>query len=336
MRRRHFLLWIGSMAGLVACRAAWNHGILLGFRFWFLASLCVSGFVLSCALVAANERVKSIRQRGFQVLPMNKNNRSGFTLIEMLVVMAIIILFVTLAIPAISAITGTRSISAAENQISAVLARAREEAIGIQDYRGVLFYIDPREDRVVAALVRSADLQGDAKTNPTGALLLDAVENRDYLMMPQGIRLHTLYDDPNCRYLGFNPVPASTENVRFGGVILFDGQGRLVSKPYGFKWKSPDPTNPSNTIDSGIAALMKVVGDNFVPTNGSPNNPLRSQLGLILFDYAPFKSQSFTDGDPSLDPNADYTSEKTEEDWLDTNSTPVLINRFSGTLIKSE
>jgi prepilin-type N-terminal cleavage/methylation domain-containing protein len=271
-----------------------------------------------------------------QPRPFRRPRRRGFTLVEMLVVIGIIILFVTLAIPAISAITGTRSISAAENQISAVLARAREEAIGIQDYRGVLFYIDPREDRVVAALVRPADLQG-VVLGGVNVLLLDAVENRDYLMMPQGIRLHTLYDDPNCRYLGFNPVPASTENVRFGGVILFDGQGRLVSKPYGFKWKSPDPTNPSNTIDSGIAALMKVVGgDNFVPTNGSALNPLRSQLGLILFDYAPFKSQSFTDGDPSLDPNADYTSEKTEEDWLDTNSTPVLINRFNGTLIRGE
>ncbi|MDB5330537.1 MAG: Verru Chthon cassette protein, partial [Phycisphaerales bacterium] len=246
-----------------------------------------------------------------QPRPFRRPRRRGFTLVEMLVVIGIIILFVTLAIPAISAITGTRSISAAENQISAVLARAREEAIGIQDYRGVLFYIDPREDRVVAALVRSADLQGVSTPNGLPVLMLDAVENRDYLMMPQGIRLHTLYDDPNCRYLGFNPVPGSTENVRFGGVILFDGQGRLVSKPYGLEWQAPDPANlPNGKIPSGMSALLKVPpGTYFVPTNGSPNNPLRSQLGLILFDYAPFKSQSFTDGDPSLDPNADYTSE---------------------------
>jgi type II secretory pathway pseudopilin PulG len=254
----------------------------------------------------------------------------------MLVVIGIIILFVTLAIPAISAITGTRSIGAAENQISAVLARAREEAIGIQDYRGVFFYLDPREDRVVAALVRPADVQAPG----SNIILLDTVADRDYLMLPQGIRLQTLYDDQNERYLGFNPTPASTENVKFGGVILFDGQGRLVSKLYGFQFQAPDPTNTTGPlIPSGMSALLKVTGTNFVPSNGS-NNAIRSQMGLVLFDAAAFKSQNFAEGDAGLGLDTTAASntpnEAAKETWLDTNSTPILINRFNGTLIRGE
>jgi prepilin-type N-terminal cleavage/methylation domain-containing protein len=268
----------------------------------------------------------------------------GFTLVEMLVVLGIVILFVTLAIPAISAITGTRSISAAENQISAVLARAREEAIGIQDFRGVFFYLDPREDRVVAALVRPADLQDE----PNGSLQLDLVENRDYLMMPQGIRVQTLFDaNPNGpmkdRYLGFNQPPASAENTLYGGVILFDGQGRLVSRTYAFQMQLPDPLNPTKagTGFTAMAAMFKTTSGDWFPHYGTSNgglSPFRSQMGLVLFDNAAFKAQGFTDADPYVDrlnaPNP--SAEVTEETWLDTNSTPILINRFNGTLIRGE
>jgi prepilin-type N-terminal cleavage/methylation domain-containing protein len=259
------------------------------------------------------------------------SSRSGFTLTEMLVVIGIIILFVTLAIPAISSITGTRSISAAENQISAVLARAREEAIGIQDYRGVLFYLDPREDRVVAILVRAADNQ---LTN-SNLISLDAVANRDYLMLPQGIRLQTICDDSLNRYFGFNPMnPASTEGVLYGGVILFDGQGRLVSKPYAFSFLA-------NGTPTGLAAALKAPSNAslFLPTNG--NSFFRSQMGLVLFDSAAFKAQGFTDGDLGTGFDQSVTAsgpngETSEEAWLDANSTPLLINRFNGTLIRGE
>jgi prepilin-type N-terminal cleavage/methylation domain-containing protein len=295
----------------------------------------------NCRMRSAEGRAQSAEYEVKNVAPASSfrtSSRRGFTLTEMLVVIGIIILFITMAIPAISAITGTRSISAAENQISAVLARAREEAIGIQDYRGIFFYLDPREDRVVAALVRPADIQ-DLFVNGVKVIALDTVANRDYLMLPQGIRLQTLYDDPTERYLGFNPTPNSTESVRFGGVILFDGQGRLVSKAYGFQYRAPDPTSVGGApVPSGMSALLKVTGTNFGPANG--NNPLRSQMGLVLFDSATFKSQNFTDGDPALgipDPLIlNPGNEPTEENWLDANSTPILINRFNGTLIRGE
>lgn len=256
------------------------------------------------------------------------NGRSGFTLTEMLVVIAIIILFVTLAIPAISSITGTRSISAAENQISAVLARAREEAIGLQDYRGVMFYLDPREDRVVAILVRTADNQ----QQNSGVIYIDAVANRDFLMLPQGVRLQTICDDLKNRYFGFNPAPSSTEGVLYGGLILFDGQGRLVSKAYALSLGN-------GGVLTGLGAMLKVSPQNasvFLPSNSSF---FRSQMGLALFDSAAFKSQGFTDGDINFDTNVTAStvpSESTEEAWLDANSTPLLINRFNGTLIKGE
>ena len=92
--------------------------------------------------------------------PSQHRRAAGFTLTEILVVIGIIVLFIALAIPAFSAISGTRSIAGAENNLSALLVRAREEAIAQADtadpsYRGVMFYIDPATDTVTGMIVRS-------------------------------------------------------------------------------------------------------------------------------------------------------------------------------------
>src|SRR4051794_5497444 len=85
--------------------------------------------------------------------------RHGFTLIEVLIVIGIIIMLVALSIPAFSVFRGERSTEAAENQLSAMMARARTESIGFQRAGGVLFFRDPREpDRVSVAQVWQSDV----------------------------------------------------------------------------------------------------------------------------------------------------------------------------------
>ena len=68
--------------------------------------------------------------------------RRGFTLVEILIVISIIVLMLGLALPAFRAITGSRSVEGATNTVSALLARARTDAVGIQQPRGVAFYTD--------------------------------------------------------------------------------------------------------------------------------------------------------------------------------------------------
>src|SRR5579863_1809032 len=61
----------------------------------------------------------------------NRKSRA-FTLVEMLVVIGIMILAMTLAIPAIRSLTGDRSQAAAENTLSAFINSVRTEAMGLQ------------------------------------------------------------------------------------------------------------------------------------------------------------------------------------------------------------
>src|SRR5438105_3430869 len=81
----------------------------------------------------------------------------AFTLTEILIVISIIVLMLALALPAFNFITGGRSTDAAQNQISAFLARARTEAIGLQETRGLMFFIDPKTpDHVSVAIVHES------------------------------------------------------------------------------------------------------------------------------------------------------------------------------------
>ena len=83
--------------------------------------------------------------------------RDGFTLVELLIVIGLIVLVIALAVPAFKAMTGGRSIDAAQNQLAAVLGTRRAEAIGLQKVRGVFFYLDPATERVNAILVQESD-----------------------------------------------------------------------------------------------------------------------------------------------------------------------------------
>src|SRR5436190_15437159 len=84
----------------------------------------------------------------------NRKSRRGFSLTEILIVIAIIVLLLALALPAFNFISGGRSVDGAMNGISAFLARARTEAVGLQEMRGVMFYIDPKSESEMMVLVK--------------------------------------------------------------------------------------------------------------------------------------------------------------------------------------
>jgi hypothetical protein len=267
----------------------------------------------------------------------------------MVVVIGIIILIIAMAVPAIRSLTGTRSIDAGFNTLSALVTRAREEAVGLQEVRGVLFYVNPANDRVEAAIVQETPPPNPLPTN-SPVYYLDVVPDRDYLVLPPGIGVQTV-NSPTIaftdRYIGFNPTatfpPNLTSNVLYGGVILFDGNGRLISKTYGFKLftTATDPTTgTTSSVPTGLATLLGVGAP--TPTADMVPLPagqlLASQFGFVIFDREAFKAQGFTDGDDTMDPTVTgYPgNETTEETWLDTNSAPILINRYNGTLIRAE
>ncbi|HET6248027.1 MAG TPA: hypothetical protein VFE47_10050, partial [Tepidisphaeraceae bacterium] len=214
-----------------------------------------------------------------------------------------------------------------------------------------------------------------------GIVLLDALPNRDSLELPAGVRLQTMFNGINPtssiggnddRYLGFNPLTSSGNPPFVGGCILFDGNGKMIVRQYGFQMSQLTTTGafgPSNlclmlsnafpaaglTYTSGTVQNSSVGSYAFLPSvnSSSPSSSQLasvpySQLGLVLFDYDAFKAQGFSDLDADINAQG-YTSsswqvgntkqsqsEQMEETWVDTHSTPVLVNRFNGTLIRGE
>lgn len=323
-----------------------------------------------------DQRAEGRGQRSGSILPTAYRlppSANGFTLVEMLVVMGIIVLALTLAIPTIRYLTGSKSEQTAQNTIAAMLERTRSDAIGLQQPEGVLFVLDQTTNRVTLLEVTQTANSYD----PPGVAYLDLVPDRDTLVLPPGIGAWTIKDtyvpsgdndpfggaSPNTsgyRYLGYNADTTNTNNytgltvtdkAMIGGVILFDGQGNLLVTPYGFRFVNttvtpPQPTalaqalitfatTPTNPNPPGVANPPPQLWPPSAGIGTPPTLYLRSQLGFVLFDKESFENQqrlinstnvegNYSSGEPTLDP------------WLDTNTTPLLVNRYDGTLTRAE
>lgn len=289
----------------------------------------------------------------------NRKSDRGFTLTEMLIVIGIIVLVVLIAIPSFKALTGGRSTEAAQNQISAVLARTRTEALGLQQPRGILFYRDLDTQRVGLVMVKAV--------NTSAPWELNLVQDRDVSLLPNDVGIQfvdnavlagTPKEPTDDAFIGFNTRMSTTNatnetKVAVGGLILFDGSGKLINDPFVFtRWIDPDgPLKPlpPQTTDMGKFLYnnpsLPATGDATVPT-ATADYP-ESKLGFVLFDDEAFRNtqgQNRTAGGVDVDTqvsgtgvNGTYTAEeKAEEQWLTDNGVPVLINRYNGTLVRAQ
>lgn len=284
-------------------------------------------------------------------------SRSAFTLTEILIVIGIIVLLIALAVPAFSLITGGKSIEGATNQLSAALGRARAQAIGLQKTSGVMFFIEPRSQRIHIAIVTEADsVPASVTVASPPEVWLDLADDADFIPLPNGVSAQTICDSAitgatrtSDGYLGYNSVAinpiggpnnvntaaAPIPGAQFGGVILFDGAGRLISARYGFKCVN------SVGAQSRMGGLLKPTNVMLDMIPGLAAAPVRSQFGLVMFERDPYQTQGFSPTDAQIDGTTygaanSVGTEWAEEKWLDDNSTPILINRYTGTLVKGE
>ncbi|MBV8782515.1 MAG: hypothetical protein JO353_14050, partial [Phycisphaerae bacterium] len=257
---------------------------------------------------------------------------------EILIVIALIVLFITLALPAFNLISGNRSIAGATNQVSAMLGRARAEALGTQQIRGVGFYVDaagrstmcivhqPFQENPTTVAAQNgsngtftAGTYGQGTNNywvtdgttwyPADQNAIDIEADTDVLPLPNGVGAMLINN-------GGGQPRTSNGYVSFGA-ILFDANGSLVSRNISI-------------------AQHGIIGKN---ANNIPNLPpsgsIASQFGVVLFDQA-----AFTGAGGSMSPQTIWFgttyNQKPQDDWLDQNATPLLINRFNGTLVRAQ
>jgi prepilin-type N-terminal cleavage/methylation domain-containing protein len=261
--------------------------------------------------------------------------RRGFTLIELIVVLSIIVLVLGASVPMFNAIRGNRSVEAGYNVLASAINRSRAEAIGLARVSGVLFFLDAT-GRVNFTQVAATNRPPPAQDDPQVAVWLDVPVGAEIFQMPRGVGLQTLDVTPLSggnrvidSYIGFNPSPGG---VQHGGVILFDARGILYSAKYAFRGTVDTSAGPQ---PSRISSLLNLAGSNFIPA-GRP----ASQRGFTLFDQEPFNNLGYTRDDAAAAGRAydqgQPTDEKTEEAWLDLNGLMALVRTNDGTLLRGE
>lgn len=275
---------------------------------------------------------------------------TGFTLIELMVVICIAVLLLGMAAVTFRTLTGSRSTEAATNIVSAMVARARTDAIGAQDYRGVMFYLDQGTGRVGMVELKAVPSQPNFSAAPAAFLAwglqnanvwLDLADTEPVLL-PVGVGTHVVAGSSvGTRYVGFAssfPFSGTPYTNRPGGCIMFDGNGRLALGQAGMVWM--DNTGAMTPLGrlifgNGAFSLASFSG---VPASswGTP------QLALSVFDGTSFEEYCRAQGmtDPwmnGINPDGSLTAaEVAKETWLDTNTTQFLVNRYNGTLVKAE
>lgn len=140
---------------------------------------------------------------------MRHRRSAGFTLTELLIVIALILIFALIALPAFDLLTGQGSKEAGRNLISAALGRAREEAMALRQGRAVLFSIDPATKRT------AMDFIYHSQPNVAPTARVATVPDTDRQLLPAGIGVR------------FVAAP-----LRSSGVIAFDGFGELYVAKY--------------------------------------------------------------------------------------------------------
>ena len=268
--------------------------------------------------------------------------RRAFTLIELMIVIAIAVLLMALAVPVFRTLTGTRSVEAGTNVLSATLNRVRMEAIGFQQYRGVMFYLDQNTGRVgMITVAETATPTGAVNLGATADVWFDVVGDAEGVLLPNGVGVEghlSIASSPGNAYIGFNPsynlatgLPILPTVNRYGYILAFTPDGRLfLGTPGTVWWTGTAPTNTSNFLfgpGQTLAGLQGLFGSSqFFPL-----------MAVSLFDTDEFLSQfPFGGSDAWRDDLMMGANEQNKEIWLNNNSTPFLLNRYNGTLIKGE
>jgi len=164
--------------------------------------------------------------------------RAGFTLMELLVVLAIIVIMATLVGGSISGVSDAGRVNRTVDGVSAALDQARSYAMGHNTYTWVGFYSDPATLKLTVATVAGttgveSDLGASATFTPITKIQSYPGFKLQTTLDLAGLKLDTSKDDitASASSLSFNlPPPGGGSVITFsgsqtGGVMQFSPEG---------------------------------------------------------------------------------------------------------------
>ena len=288
-----------------------------------------------------------------QIANRKSQMRQAFSLVELLVVISIIVIVLALALPAFNFITGSRSIDAALNQASAMISRARTEAVGQRQTIGIAHYVDAASGRVALAIVR--------RISPTPWTPDITYELADYVIdgpdlfvcIAPHLSSSTLTTTNPAFWRRIVPPNPTQETLRREAMFDITGAADVTLLPRGVSMhgicdmgpRPPFPTisryqlyglilfSPSGHLVSNDFTIPpeSILGAGSDPNAGSwpawslsaAQSHWRSGIGFMAYDRELFV-------------NANLPTFVDVDNWMDENALPVLVNRYNGTLNKAQ
>lgn len=182
--------------------------------------------------------------------------RWGFSLMEMLVVIGIIVVIISVSMPAFKSIAKGNAQQQGVNIVTSAMATARAQALKLRVPVAAIFYEDTSSKNQTAVMLA----QQTSSTPPTFDQILPEWGNPTFL--PRGIKVATLNDD-------VSGVQVEGDAARYCRVVLFDSNGQLIVR------------NNLHAANATLAALWGISGATAADDTSSP--------GLIIYDNAAFQ-----------------------------------------------
>jgi prepilin-type N-terminal cleavage/methylation domain-containing protein len=289
-----------------------------------------------------------------------QKSAAGFTLIELLVVMSIIVIIIAVMVPTVNVLTGNRSLAAAQNRLSSILAAARQDAITNQTYSGVAFWPDINTKHTMVGYVRVRPTPVNTGATPAPIFnLCEFIEGSEIEPLQPGIGAQVQIGPPVA-----TPGAGTTDEYAALGLIMFGPSGQLSTQPVYIEatqnqsataytpayinylappFTGPPPSHLDEVFQLGVTSAPQTL---IFPTGVAValyDQQAFANAGFSEFNYLLLKNVNSSNlmslfmtnaAQPNCSPSA--TEQQSKEQWIDQNSTPLMINQTTGSVVQRQ